>query len=286
MADAAGSRITSGGTALVYQSDTITAHHSVGAPFSERRRVEESAPTIVFVGSCVVFSDRLIRLVEAEFQDLAVMRLRSLEDIGMLEKRARGLIELVVVDEGQADALGAILAGRVPVPAAARWALAYRVPEAARRFMTEFEAGHDASGGIGYLPMKAPIDAWLAALRLLSLGEDFLPGELIGRSSTETEPTSATEATRVEAAEAATREQAQFDLLTAREAEILDLVARGRRNKAIARDLGLSEHTVKLHVHHIFGKLGVRNRTSATHWYLSRIGAPAPQGGASGGLTS
>ena len=130
--------------------------------------------------------------------------------------------------------------------------------------------------------MKAPIDAWLAALRLLSLGEDFLPGELIGRSWSETDASSAPETNTAEAA-AETRDRAQFDMLTVREAEILDLVARGRRNKAIARDLGLSEHTVRLHVHHIFGKLGVRNRTSATHWYLSRIGAIAPQAGALGG---
>jgi DNA-binding NarL/FixJ family response regulator len=134
--------------------------------------------------------------------------------------------------------------------------------------------------------MKAPIDAWLAALRLLSLGEDFLPGELIGRSWSETDAPSDPETNTAEAAADETRVRAQFDMLTLREAEILDLVARGRRNKAIARDLGLSEHTVKLHVHHIFGKLGVCNRTSATHWYLSRIGAMAPQAGALGGMRS
>jgi len=268
-----------GGKVLVYQSDTIVAHQSHGAPFSERHRIEETAPTIVFVGSCVVFSDRLLRLVEAEFPDLSVMRLRSLDEIRSLERRARGLIELVVVDEGQADALGAILSGSTPAPATARWALAYRVPETARRFMTGFDPGSEAGGAVGYLPMKAPIDAWLAALRLLSLGEDFLPGELIGRSWTETDPPMTPDVQAAEAAAVAIREQAQFDMLTTREVEILDLVARGRRNKAIARDLGLSEHTVKLHVHHIFGKLGVRNRTSATHWYLSRIGAPmAPSG--------
>jgi DNA-binding NarL/FixJ family response regulator len=271
---------------LVYQSDAIIAHQSLGAPFSERHQTQESAPTIVFVGSCVVFSDRLLRLVQAEFPDLAVMRLRSLDDIRGLDRRARGLIELVVVDEGQTDALGAILSGTTPAPATARWALAYRVPETARRFMTGFDPGSEAAGAVGYLPMKAPIDAWLAALRLLSLGEDFLPGELIGRSWAETDAPSTPEAPAVETAAVATREQAQFDMLTAREAEILDLLARGRRNKAIAQDLGLSEHTVKLHVHHIFGKLGVRNRTSATHWYLSRIGAPAPQGGPSEGLSS
>lgn len=260
---------------MAYQPDTVTARRIPIAPISERHRTHESAPTILFIGSCVVFSDRLLRLVETEFHDLAIMRLRSLKDIASLDICARRLIELVVVDEGQADALGVILTDTGPAPAAARWVLAYRAPEIARRFMRGAEAGC----GIGFLPMKAPIDAWLAALRLLSLGEDFLPGELLGRSWTESDPPSAPPTNTVEAVAVETRERAQFDMLTRREAEILDLVARGRRNKAIAQDLGLSEHTVKLHVHHIFGKLGVRNRTSATHWYLSRIGAVAPQGG-------
>jgi DNA-binding CsgD family transcriptional regulator len=273
---------------LTNQSDTVFARHIAGAPISERHRIRESAPTILFIGSCVVFSDRLLRLVEGEFHDLAVMRLRSLDQIAGVDQRMRGLIELVVVDEGQAEALGAILAGTAPSPATARWVLAYRAPEIARRFMRDAETGSGSGSGIGFLPMKAPIDAWLAALRLLSLGEDFLPGELVGRSwSEETDAPSTPETIAAETAAAIeTRERAQFDMLTMREAEILDLVARGRRNKAIARDLGLSEHTVKLHVHHIFGKLGVRNRTSATHWYLSRIGAMHPSGAAPGRMPS
>jgi DNA-binding NarL/FixJ family response regulator len=122
---------------------------------------------------------------------------------------------------------------------------------------------------VGFLPMKAPVDAWLAVMRLLSLGEDFLPGELVDgpAQGAPAQPGSAPSGPEPAAGLAD-----RFDILTGREAQILDLVARGRRNKSIARELGLSEHTVKLHVHHIFGKLGVRNRTSATHWYFSRVG--------------
>ena len=51
--------------------------------------------------------------------------------------------------------------------------------------------------------------------------------------------------------------------LTSREAQILRLVWKGGANKAIARDLFLTENTVETHLRRIFGKLGTRNRTQA-----------------------
>jgi two-component system, NarL family, nitrate/nitrite response regulator NarL len=48
--------------------------------------------------------------------------------------------------------------------------------------------------------------------------------------------------------------------LTHREREVALLIARGLTNKEIARELGLSVGTVKLHVHSIFLKLGMRSR--------------------------
>jgi DNA-binding NarL/FixJ family response regulator len=53
------------------------------------------------------------------------------------------------------------------------------------------------------------------------------------------------------------------ELLTPREREVLILIARGRPNKAIARELGIAEKTVKTHVGNILGKLGVADRTQA-----------------------
>jgi two-component system nitrate/nitrite response regulator NarP len=49
--------------------------------------------------------------------------------------------------------------------------------------------------------------------------------------------------------------------LTQRERSIAELVACGRRNREIAERLAMSEGTVKLHLHHIFQKLGIGNRT-------------------------
>jgi DNA-binding NarL/FixJ family response regulator len=51
--------------------------------------------------------------------------------------------------------------------------------------------------------------------------------------------------------------------LTARESEVLQLLAQGLANKQIALALGISEHTVKFHISSIYAKLGVTNRTEA-----------------------
>jgi DNA-binding CsgD family transcriptional regulator len=63
--------------------------------------------------------------------------------------------------------------------------------------------------------------------------------------------------------------------LTARERDVLALVADGRPNREIAARLGVSEHTVKFHLASIFGKLAVSTRTQAVRraleWGLIEI---------------
>ncbi len=56
---------------------------------------------------------------------------------------------------------------------------------------------------------------------------------------------------------------APVEPLTDREREVLQLMAEGLANRAIARRLDISEHTVKFHANAIFGKLGVQSRTEA-----------------------
>jgi NarL family two-component system response regulator LiaR len=55
----------------------------------------------------------------------------------------------------------------------------------------------------------------------------------------------------------------EADRLTRREREVLELITRGRSNKRIALELGISEKTVKTHVGHLLAKLGVSDRTQA-----------------------
>ena len=52
-----------------------------------------------------------------------------------------------------------------------------------------------------------------------------------------------------------------FDALSARERAVASLVQRGLRNKEVASELGLTEGTVKVHLHKVFDKLSIRGRT-------------------------
>jgi DNA-binding NarL/FixJ family response regulator len=63
--------------------------------------------------------------------------------------------------------------------------------------------------------------------------------------------------------DASARDSSPAELLTPREVQVLELLAEGLPNKAIAERLRISDHTVKFHVASISGKLGAANRTDA-----------------------
>jgi two-component system nitrate/nitrite response regulator NarL len=54
----------------------------------------------------------------------------------------------------------------------------------------------------------------------------------------------------------------RLSLLTGRERQIMNLVSEGLSNKEIARKVKLTHGTIKVHLHHVFEKLGISNRTS------------------------
>jgi len=59
--------------------------------------------------------------------------------------------------------------------------------------------------------------------------------------------------------------------LTARESEILRLIAKGMSNKLIARELGIVEGTVKVHVKHLLRKLSLHSRVEAAVWAVEHL---------------
>jgi DNA-binding NarL/FixJ family response regulator len=61
--------------------------------------------------------------------------------------------------------------------------------------------------------------------------------------------------------------------LSARERDVLDQLVKGLSNRQIARALGISERTVKVHLGHIFRQLGVADRTSAALWARDHLKA-------------
>lgn len=64
--------------------------------------------------------------------------------------------------------------------------------------------------------------------------------------------------------------------LSERQVEILQAVTRGLSNRAIAHELWLSDQTVKFHLHNIYRKLGVRNRTEAAKYAFEHGLSEAP----------
>ena len=67
--------------------------------------------------------------------------------------------------------------------------------------------------------------------------------------------------------------QAAIQPLSLREAEVLDWVTDGKRNREIAAILEISKRTVEKHVQNIMDKIGVETRTAASKWWHERIRA-------------
>ena len=64
--------------------------------------------------------------------------------------------------------------------------------------------------------------------------------------------------------------------LTAREVEVLRLIAQGRTNREIASQLVLSQRTVQRHISNLYAKIEVRNRSQATAFALSELAEVNP----------
>ncbi|MDT9689738.1 response regulator transcription factor [Streptomyces sp. P9(2023)] len=103
------------------------------------------------------------------------------------------------------------------------------------------------AGATGYLLKDAPREELFAAVRAAAEGRTVLSPAVASRL-----------VSRVRAPAAPVDES-----LSAREREVLELVAKGTANRAIAAELFISEATVKTHLTHIYGKLGVKDRAAA-----------------------
>lgn len=105
------------------------------------------------------------------------------------------------------------------------------------------------AGATGYLLKDTPRDQLVDAVRAAARGETVLAPPLAAKLM---------------------RQVRGGDQLTPRELEVLQLVAQGRSNPEIARELFIGEATVKTHLLHVFDKLGVDDRTRAVTVALER----------------
>jgi len=102
------------------------------------------------------------------------------------------------------------------------------------------------AGATGYLLKDAPRAELFRAVRAAARGETVLAPEVGQLREPAAQP------------------------LTQRELQVLELVARGATNREVAARLQVSEATVKTHLVHAFGKLGVSDRTAAVTAALER----------------
>ena len=117
-------------------------------------------------------------------------------------------------------------------------------------------------GAVGYIPKSTTHAVMVNALRLVCSGGVYLPPEVMGRGAMKIGAQSLRDPSREFAAESARATAATLGL-SGREAQILALIAQGKPNKTICRELGLAETTVKNHITSILKTLNVTNRTQA-----------------------
>ena len=152
---------------------------------------------------------------------------------------ASGPVDVVLMDLQMGEGMDGVSATR---------AVRERRPDVQVLILTTFDTEADIlaavdAGAAGYLLKDAPSEEIARAVRQAAAGQKALAPQV--------------------AATLMGRMAGGADVLSAREIELLELIARGATNKAAAKELFISEATVKTHLVHVFQKLGVDNRTRA-----------------------
>lgn len=215
--------------------------------------------SIPILGSEFCFPEDLLKTLAAEFDRVDFMRTDNLSTISKLRDE-RGNPRLMLIDAQRVTTRDEVLAA-AEAAGTDMLVLAYggRVPD---RDLLLKGLNQAEPPRLGLLPLNVRIDVLLAMMRLLLCGEILVPEAVLKvlLENGQHVPLDAPD----ESAELVGSD------LTRREWEVLSLLAEGKQNKIVAAELGLSEHTVKLHIHHLIHKLGVSNRTGAAIWYLAR----------------
>jgi len=164
-------------------------------------------------------------------------------------------IDILLIDvDGTEDALNAVRKVRAISPLA-------RILLLARQFDEKFAIEAVRSGAWGLMRTQSDPGLLQQAIQKISSGEMWFSH---GTMSI---------ALQAFAGRDQSKESA-LDRLTAREAEVLQLLARGYHNKEIASRLYVSESTVKTHMKGIYRKLGVNSRVEAVLHYSDSAGVP------------
>jgi two-component system nitrate/nitrite response regulator NarL len=127
------------------------------------------------------------------------------------------------------------------------------------------------AGACGYLLKSAESDELGNAIVRALRGQSTISEPMMGKLTAAFQQSTPADPARVAPPTASPREP--YDTLSPRERETLRLIARGHSNKHIARELGIAEATVKIHVQGVLRKLGLASRVQAAAWFAARAGA-------------
>ena len=209
--------------------------------------------SILVVEDDAAMRREFVAMIEAA-PDLAL-----LDDVGSLSAAraavaAHGAPAVLVVDLGLPDGDGTTLIRELAAAAPSSDALVITVFGDESHVMRALEAGAK-----GYLLKDATQEEFTRAIRLVRQGgsplSPMIARHVLRRFAPVPPP----------ARRAPAGKEAQIETLTAREAEILRLIAGGNSVAEAALMLHLSPHTVTTHVKHIYGKLAVNNRVQAVN---------------------
>src|SRR5580704_4602754 len=106
--------------------------------------------------------------------------------------------------------------------------------------------------------MSCPLTLWVQSLHLVCAGERVISRDLLPIIARGPPPSRSSN-------------EAVWRKLTPREEEVLLDLVKGHSNKVIARNLGMMEATVKVHVQHLLRKINAQNRTQAVVWALANL---------------
>jgi|KBSSwiStaDraftv2_1062776.scaffolds.fasta_scaffold42086_3 DNA-binding NarL/FixJ family response regulator len=120
------------------------------------------------------------------------------------------------------------------------------------------------AGASGFIPKTAMSKVMLQAIRLVLAGGQYLPPQMLHALDRDPPGITSDRATSPGMVERALESESRgLRMLSERQRQVFALLARGLSNKMIARELNVTEGTVKTHVATIFDVLNVHNRVSA-----------------------
>ena len=164
------------------------------------------------------------------------------------------LVDLAMPELSGIDAIRAVMDDHARATARSHGSASDADAPAPRVIVLTVYAGDDdirralAAGAAGYLLKDAAGADVIAAIRAVTRGERVVPTVVAARLAESGSPVE----------------------LSARELEVLTLIAAGCRNREIAERIGRTEETVKMHVKSVLAKLGARDRTGAVNAALKR----------------